>query len=155
VTALQESRIGLQGISVYLAGAGGAGRAIAFALAEQGIHELRIANRTKHKAEALIEQLDCCFPKTRFILATDDPSDCQLVINSTSMGLHDTDDLPVDASKLVEKQIVAEIIMQPEYTPLARIAKARGCRLQLGRAMLQCQIRLMAEVMGLDVCDGK
>jgi len=149
VAALHKAGIKLQGLSVYLAGAGGAGKAIAFALAAQGIAELHIANRTADKAKALIEQLSDYFPGVIFKLATADPSGCQLVINATSMGLHKDDALPLDASKLVAEQTVAEIIMQPEYTPLLKAAKALGCRTQLGRPMLQCQIEQMAKAMGI------
>jgi len=151
VDALHKAGIKLQGLSVYLVGVGGAGKAIAFALAEQGIAQLHIANRTMHKAKVLIKQLEGYFPEIIFKLATADPGGCQLVINATSMGLHVNDALPLDVSKLVAEQIVAEIIMQPEYTPLLEVAKMRGCRIQLGRPMLQCQIELMVKAMGIEL----
>jgi shikimate dehydrogenase len=44
---------------------------------------------------------------------------------------------------------VAEIIMQPELTPLLAAARARGCRIHFGRPMLDCQIELMASFMGV------
>jgi shikimate dehydrogenase len=46
-------------------------------------------------------------------------------------------------------EIVAEIIMQPEVTPLLAAAGARGCRTHPGQPMLSSQLNLMAEFLGM------
>lgn len=43
---------------------------------------------------------------------------------------------------------VVEVVMKPEQTALLATAKARGCRLHLGRRMLDAQVRLLADFLG-------
>jgi len=147
VAGLRRAGIEPSGMTVYLAGAGGAAQAIAYALAEAGVASLTIANRTQAKAEHLASRLAGLFPGATFNVGTADPSGHDLVVNATSMGLRETDDYPCDVHRLTREQVVAEIIMQPEYTPLLLAAAERGCRVHLGRPMLQCQIELMAAAM--------
>ena len=151
IQGLRQAGIEVAGRSVYLAGAGGAASAIAFALVEAGVSRLTIANRTPAKSKALIERL----ARHGSMVPVDvgnsggDPSGYEIVVNGTSLGLHPDDPLPLDASRLDPGQIVAEIIMNPETTPLLAAARARGCRVQTGWPMLACQLGLMADFMGL------
>ena len=69
------------------------------------------------------------------------------MINGTSLGLRAGDVLPLDAKRLVASQIVAEIIMEPEQTPLLAAAAAAGCRTHPGAPMLEGQVQLMAAFM--------
>ncbi|KQQ55668.1 shikimate dehydrogenase [Pseudomonas sp. Leaf127] len=151
VSGLRQKGIEPARRSVYLAGAGGAGKAIAFALAEAGISSLTIYNRSAAKAQALIERLAGVFPDVAFTVGTDNPAGHDLLINSTSLGLAPGDSLPFDVSGLVPEQIVAEIIMQPAITPLLAAAMTKGCRIHDGLPMLLCQIELMAAAM---TCTG-
>ncbi|WP_323613372.1 shikimate dehydrogenase [Pseudomonas putida] len=148
VAGLRSAAIEPAGLTVYLAGAGGAAQAIAFALAEAGVAKLTIANRTKAKAQALTSRLAGLFSEVTFAVGTRNPAGHDLVINATSMGLRESDDYPCDVQHLSAEQTVAEIIMQPERTPLLMAAAERGCRVHLGRPMLKCQIELMAAAMG-------
>jgi shikimate dehydrogenase len=149
VDGLRQNGIEPRGMSVFLAGAGGAANAIAFGLAESGIAGLRIWNRTQSKSEDLRERLLHLYPELDIAIANNDPSGADLVVNATSLGLRDGDPLPLDTEKLQADQIVAEIIMKPVMTPLLRAAEARGCRICLGAPMLDCQLTLMAEFMGV------
>jgi shikimate dehydrogenase len=147
---LERAGIELRSRRAFLAGAGGAANAIAFALAERGVSVLSIYNRTHAKAENLATRVAAAFPHVR-IEATDsaDPTGHDLIVNATSLGLKPTDALPIDISKLEPDMIVAEVIMQPETTPLLETAKRRGCRTQPGRAMLTSQLELIADHLGL------
>jgi shikimate dehydrogenase len=71
-----------------------------------------------------------------------------LVVNATSLGLRDGDPLPIDARQLSAGQIVAEVIMDPELTPLLHAARAAGCRIHPGYPMLAEQLTLMMAHMG-------
>lgn len=154
VTGLRRAAIEPAGMKVYLAGAGGAAQAIAFALAEAGVARLTIANRTRARAEQLVSRLASAFPGVTFAVGTADPAGHDLVVNATSMGLREGDDYPCDIQRLSPEQIVAEIIMQPEHTALLLAAAERGCRVHLGRPMLQCQVELMAAAMSA-VAEGE
>jgi shikimate dehydrogenase len=148
VAGLERAGVSVRGRRVYLAGAGGAANAIAFALADSGVAELTIANRTAAKAEDLLHRLRQCYPKLPVRLGSADPSGEDLVVNATSLGLKD-DPFPLDVRGLTPGMTVAEIIMQPELTSLLAAARARGCRIHFGRPMLDCQIELMASFMGI------
>jgi shikimate dehydrogenase len=148
VAGLRSSGIEPRGRSVYLAGAGGAASAIAFALAQAGVTRLTIANRTHEKAVELIGRIALDFPDLALNAGTDDPSGHDLVVNGTSLGLFEGDTLPLDVELLSAAQTVAEIIMQPAETPLLIAARKKGCRVHFGEPMLSCQIDLMAAFMG-------
>jgi shikimate dehydrogenase len=135
------------GCSVYLAGAGGAASAIAFALARSGVSRLTIANRTTEKAQQLMDRITVVFPHLPLSVGTDDPTGHDIVVNGTSLGLGPGDRLPLDVTRLTSTQIVAEIIMQPAETSLLKAAKAKGCRIHFGAPMLAAQIELMAAFM--------
>ena len=149
VAGLRRSGIEPNGRSVYLAGAGGAANAIAFALAQAGVSRLTIANRTRPKAEDLVRRVAAFLPAAKVEIGSPDPSGHDLVVNATSLGLKDGDPPPLDADRLDGSQVVAEIIMQPETTALLAAAAACGCRVHPGKPMLTCQLDLMADFMGM------
>ena len=147
VQGLRNAGIDAAGRSAYLVGAGGAASAIAFALAKVGVSRLTVANRSVEKAKALLDRVSIAFPGVPLAVGSDDPSGHELVINGTSLGLRPGDALPLDAKRLVARQIVAEIIMEPEQTPLLAAAAAAGCRTHPGAPMLEGQVQLMAAFM--------
>lgn len=149
VAGLRREGFEPSGRRVLLLGAGGAANAVAFALAEAGIASLAIANRTRAKSQDLARRLVHAFPELRVDLDGADPADCDIVVNGTSLGLAEGDPLPVDASRLSPHQIVAEVIMQPRITALLAAAQAKGCRIHYGLPMLECQLEMMSDFMGM------
>lgn len=149
VEGLRDQDIEVEGRRVYLAGAGGAANAIAFALADAGIVRLTLANRTLGKIETLAAKLRGAYPALDVVIGSRDPRGHDLVINGTTLGMNVSDPLPLDATLLEPGVIVAEVIMEPEITPLLAAARAAGCRVHLGRHMLDHQLQLMANFLGL------
>lgn len=147
VAGLKRSKIAITGKKVMLCGAGGAANAIAFALAQEGISALGIYNRTRPKVDEMISRLKPLYPRVQLYACTDNPVDFDIIVNATSLGMSDTDPMPFNAGKLVSDQIVAEIIMKPALTPLLAVAQSKGCTIQFGLPMLECQIDLMANFM--------
>ena len=133
---------------VFLAGAGGASNAIAFALAEAGVDRLTIYNRTPAKVEDMIARLSRVYPDVKLVVGTANPAGHDLVVNATSLGMAETDSMPLSVEGLTPEQIVAEIIIVPALTRLLAAAQAKGCRIHYGAPMLECQIELMADFMG-------
>jgi shikimate dehydrogenase len=142
------SDITLKGRQVLLVGTGGAGRAIAFALAEAGVGALTLANRTAGRAEALAADLARGVPNTRVQVGPPDPRGHDVIINATSLGLHEADPLPVDPNLLTPAMDVIEIIAAVEVTPLRRAATDVGCRTMGGRAMVDHQIEAQLRFFG-------
>lgn len=149
VAGLRKHGIEPAGKRIFLSGAGGAAKAIAFALAHAGVAQLSIYNRTQSKAQAIIERLQPVYPAIPMSVERATPAGYDIVVNATSLGMRETDALPLDIRGLSAEQTVAEIIMTPALTPLLVAAKAKGCRIQYGLPMLECQIELMADFMGV------
>lgn len=155
VVGLRHEGIAPRGLRAYVAGAGGAASAIAFALAAAGVSALCIANRTADKAAQLVERVARAYPALAVAVGDADASGHDLVVNATSLGLRADDPLPLDASHLKATQTVAEIVMEPAETPLLRAARERGCRVQYGAPMLECQVELMLAFMDNGPQEGK
>jgi shikimate dehydrogenase len=149
VAGLKQHGIDPKGLSAYLAGAGGAANAIAFALAEAGVTRLTIANRTRAKAEDLARRLAIAFPALPVAIGTPDAAGHDLLVNATALGMKLNDALPFDPASLSPKQIVADIIMDPEETAIMAAARGKGCRVHPGKPMLLAQRELMAEFLGI------
>lgn len=149
LAGLTHAGITVSDKAVYLAGAGGAANAIAFALADASVLRLTLYNRTREKIEVLRSNLCALYPNLTVTLGTSDPSGHDLVINATTLGMNPADPLPLDASKLTPDMVVAEVIMEPEITPLLSVAQAKGCSIHLGHPMLEHQLQLMADFLGL------
>jgi shikimate dehydrogenase len=149
VAGLRANDIEPAGKRVFLAGAGGAANAIAFALADAGAAELGIYNRTADKVHDLIGRLRQVYPDFEAKAVGASPAGYDVVVNATSLGMKDGDPLSLDANALVSDQVVAEIIMKPETTALLAAAQARGCKIHYGLPMLRSQADLMAAFVGI------
>lgn len=138
----------VEGKTAYLAGAGGAANAIAFALAGAGAARLTIANRTRSKAQELRQRILALHPSADVRVGSDDPGGHDLVINATSLGMRQGDALPLDVARLAPQQLVCEVIMQPRETALLLAARERGCAVHYGAPMLAAQVALMVDFLG-------
>lgn len=149
VVGLAEAGHELKGRRVFLAGAGGAATGIAFALARSGVAQLRIFNRTTHRAEALAARVRASQPGLAVEVGDDDPAGFDLVVNATSAGLHPADPLPIVLEGVGPQALVAEVIMRPRETKLISAARARGLRVHYGESMLTGQLRPILEFWGV------
>lgn len=136
------------GRRALLLGAGGAASAIAFALAEAGVAELTVANRTPEKARALADAVAAAFPAVPVRAAPADAGGFDLVVNATTLGLKPEDPLPVPVASIGSNAIVAEVIMQPEVTALLAAAAERGAVSHGGIHMLDAQIAAIGAFIG-------
>ena len=135
--------------SVLLVGAGGAGRAIAFAIASAGASRLIISDvdedRSDELAASVAAETGC---NTR--PGPPDPHGFEVVINATPLGMKANDPMPVDPERLAPGAIVVDIVNAVEPTPLRRAAHARGCRTQDGGPMHQGQALYALRFLGFD-----
>ena len=149
VTGLREAGHELAGRRVLLAGAGGAGRAVAFAVAEAGAASLTVANRTSARADRLARDIAAAYPAVAVAAGPPDPAGHDVVINATSLGMRPGDPLPVLVDRLAPGTLVCDIVTRPEETQLLREAAARGCVPHPGMPMLAGQVDLILEFLGL------
>lgn len=136
--------------SVLQVGCGAAGCAIAFALARAGVGRLSLHDAAPGRAEALAEALARAYPRLRVAAAAPDPAGHDVVLNATPLGLRENDPLPLDPAALSPSQVVADVIPNPEVTPLLAAARALGCATITGKAMHEGQARLAAAYLGIE-----
>lgn len=149
VNGLKKSGYDAKGKRIYMAGAGGAGTALAFALAGAGGAALTIHNRTRFKAASLVERVGATFPHCRVRLGTADSSGHDIVVNATSLGLERDDPFSFDMTSADKSALFAEVVMKWEFTPLLVAAKERGHRVHSGIHMLNGQLDMMMTFFGL------
>lgn len=141
--------------SVLLVGAGGAGRAIAFAVASAGARTLTIVDVDERRAHDLAASVAAATGCTT-AAGPADPRAFDIVINATALGMNAGDALPVDPQRLDPASLVVDIVNSPEPTPLCRAARARGCRTQDGRWMHEGQAVHALRFLGFDFLpDGR
>jgi len=135
VRALREHDVTLDGTAVIV-GAGGAGRAVAFGLADAGM-DVRIANRTVERAHELAAEL----PRANGHGLDELPTllaDADVLVNATSVGM-DEDRSPVPAEVLHEDLAVLDAVYSPIETRLLSDAAAAGATTVDGAWMLLYQ----------------
>jgi shikimate dehydrogenase len=119
--------------TVALIGAGGVGKAIAFALAKLGIAELNIFDADRTKAEALSSQLH---GRLQARVADDVAGALQGaagVVNGTPVGMLPDRGMAVPDALLHRGLWVADAVYTPLWTPLLVAAKAKGASVMTGR----------------------
>ena len=137
-------RAGLDGAAteaVVQIGAGGAGRAVGFALAELGIGELIIADTDVRRAEGLaadIVEATSVGARARAI-GLDElegaAASAQGIVNATPVGMKAYPGTPVDTSVIGSDTWVADVVYFPLETQLLAEARAKGCRTLDGSGM--------------------
>lgn len=131
--------LGPDGISSYknalIIGAGGAARAVAFSLIDNGI-SVAITNRSEARGKSLAMELGCYF------LPLKDLRECKadMLINTTPVGTWpDVDNCPFPQQLLRGDMTVIDVIYNPLETKMLSIARARGCRTIRGITMFVYQ----------------
>lgn len=147
VQGLRDNDVTLTGRKVLIVGAGGAARAIGFALADAGVRQITLTNRTVARATALTRDIQTAMPDCQVSVAPAQPDlgGFDLLVNTTSVGMGDSSDSPIDPTGLTAKTVVADVIMTPSVTALLSQAGAKGCPTIGGKAMLRPQAKLVAE----------
>ena len=120
-------------------GAGGAARAVLVALAEAGVPEIWLTNRTRARAEALVADLGLAVRVLDWTDYADALPQAALVVNTSSLGMEGQPPLDLPAEMLHPDAVVTDIVYTPLETALLRAARARGCRVVDGLGMLLYQ----------------
>ncbi|CCD94477.1 putative Shikimate dehydrogenase [Bradyrhizobium sp. ORS 375] len=120
---------------VALIGAGGVGKAIAFALANLGVVGLRIFDTERARAERLAQLLSTGTKVTVVDSVEAALQDAVGVVNGTPIGMLPNRGTPVPDHLLRADLWVADAVYSPLWTPLLKAAKARGAQVLLGREL--------------------
>ena len=136
-----RSKTNIKNKKVLIYGAGGSARAIGYGIVKAS-GKLTIANRSADKGKSLAEFLGCDFKSLDEVV----PSDNEIIINTTSLGMTpNVDSSPVSASELHSDQIVMDIVYNPIKTKLLEYAESKGCKTVNGVEMFVNQAVLQFE----------
>ncbi|MEJ8855751.1 shikimate dehydrogenase [Variovorax robiniae] len=149
VAGLQAQDIQCVDQRVFLTGCGGAGKAVAHALAGAGIAAIRLVDSDPSRQHELARQLRAIHPRLQVSEGGHADTEHDLAINATPCGMAAGDPLPFAIDGLRPDAIVADLIMKPERTPLLLAAESRGHRIHLGRHLLENQAALVTRFFGL------
>lgn len=130
-----------EGRVAVVLGAGGAARAIAAALDDDGARSVRVLNRTRARAEALAESLGGTIEALPWEERSDVLADADLLVNTTTLGMAGQPVLELNLSALPAAAVVYDIVYVPLETPLLKAARARGNPTVDGLGMLLHQAR--------------
>ncbi len=128
------------GAAVVL-GAGGAARAIVWALADAGVKEIRLFNRSPDKARDIAAQFGSPVKAMAWEQRHDALADAGLLVNTTTQGMQGQPPLDIDLSALPLTALVSDIVYTPLETDLLLRAKLRGNPVVNGLGMLLHQAR--------------
>ncbi len=129
------------GKTIVLLGAGGAARAIAVELALAGAKKFYVVNRSRARGEELTALLnDKTSASADFIewnKTYSIPSDAEVVINSTSMGMVNTEGKQdIDFDSIRVGMLAADVIVNPPQTYFLDEAAKRGATTLQGLGMV-------------------
>jgi 3-dehydroquinate dehydratase / shikimate dehydrogenase len=125
-----ERRLPLKGAKILVLGAGGAGRAAVFGLAEKGA-EVFILNRTAETAKKLARQAKAktirrdALAKTNF----------DVIVNTTPVGMRGVKPVSLLEPKEINARLVFDLVYNPIDTPLIRMAREKGLPVVTGVEM--------------------
>jgi shikimate dehydrogenase len=125
-------------------GAGGAARAVLWALARLGVERVTVMNRTPLKAAGLLSR----FELKGDVVPLDAPlaPTTALLVNSSTLGMTGQPPLDLDLAPLPDDAVVYDIVYAPLDTPLLAAARARDLATVDGLEMLIGQAALAFEL---------
>jgi shikimate dehydrogenase len=123
------------GAAVVL-GAGGAARAVIYALKRRGFTDIRVVNRTVARAQELADHFGAGVTAHPVEALRELAGDAGLAVNTTALGMDGNEALPLDPAHLPDRAIVTDLVYVPLETPLLAAARRRGLKTVDGLGML-------------------
>lgn len=117
-------------------GAGGAARAVLWALLDAGVPEIFLSNRTRIRAEKLASDFGKRVRVFDWVQAGNMLDEARLVVNTTSLGMIGKPELRIPLDGLRPEMVVTDLIYSPLQTRLLAEAGAAGCTVVDGLGML-------------------
>lgn len=115
-----------QASTALILGAGGAARAIVYALKERGLSQITIVNRNRDRADDLVAAFGSPLLAGDWAARETEVERADLIVNTTSLGMHGQPPLDLDLSRLRPGAVVNDIVYVPLDTPLLAAAKRHG-----------------------------
>ena len=139
--SLDRIKFKTKGKKAFILGAGGVAPSIIFALEALGVLKIFVSNITKQKTE----ELKKLFPEIEILDWGKKPSEFDIVINTTSIGLKDNEEIKLDFSKC-ENKLFYDLIYNPFETKFLSNAKKLKNKPENGLGMFVYQAQKAFEI---------
>ena len=117
-------------------GAGGAARAVIQSLLEAGVPEIRLANRTRLRAENLADHFGAKVKVVEWHALNSAVAGAMTIVNTTSLGMEGQGELKINLAPTPDNALATDIVYTPLETPFLKLAAARGLQTVDGLGML-------------------
>jgi len=155
MVAVKTHGLSIRGKRAAVIGGGGAGAAIAQAIAESGADEIVIKEVRTERHSFLKRLLKNTNPEAKISFSLTSLEGFDLVVNATPIGMNDDPRIPFPTDTLSPPTLVAEVVTNPKVTPWLTTAIKKGCDVLYGVEMAYGQFGLMGRHMGLPISDPK
>jgi shikimate dehydrogenase len=129
-TSIEKSKYDVANKKVLILGAGGVVSSIIFALNKMKVSKIIISNRTKEKAQSLKKDF-----KNIEIIEWGKVSNFDMIINATSIGLKEDDNIKLNFSSISRNKFFYDVIYNPSETNFLKIGKKLGNKTLNGKLM--------------------
>jgi len=153
MVAVKNHALSIPGKRAVIIGGGGAGAAIAQAIAQAGADEVVIKEIRTERHEFLEHLLKEADPEIKVSFELHTLQDFDLVVNATPVGMNDDPRVPFPTQTLSPPTLVADVVTNPKVTPWLAAALKKGCAVQYGAEMVYGQFGLMGRHLGLEIPD--
>jgi len=139
--SLRNINYNVQNKKVFILGAGGVVPSIIVALKKLGVSKISLSNRTKEKAEDLKK-----FYPDLEILSWGENTDFDMIINATSLGLKNNDEIKLDFNKIGLNKLFYDVIYNPSKTNFLLEGEKSGNKIKNGKMMFIYQAQLAFKI---------
>ncbi len=129
-SAIQDTKFNVNGKKIFIIGAGGVVPSIIFSLMKMNASNIMITNRTIAKVKKLKEIFD-----NLTICEWGEIPQFDMIINATSVGLNNNEEINLDLSKIENEKFFYDVIYNPKETNFLKNAKSMGNRVENGKRM--------------------
>jgi len=138
--AIKDTNYNLSGKKILILGSGGVTASIIFALYKMKVSSITLTNRTKAKAEYLQDFYNSITIKENEwneikVVEWGEMSEFDMIINTTSVGLNNNDNLNLDFSKIGKNKFFYDVIYNPKETNFLKQGKDLGNKTENGKKM--------------------
>jgi len=128
--AIKYAKYNISNKKILILGAGGVAPSIIYSLKKMKASKITLSNRTKEKAEnlkKLFEDLE--------IIDWGETTEFDMIINATSIGLNNEDEIKIDFSSIGSNKFFYDVIYNPRETSFLKKAKLFGNKTENGKMM--------------------
>jgi shikimate dehydrogenase len=149
VEAFRRRGVSFAGKRVMIIGAGGAGSAIAVAVAGEAPAHVRLHDPDVARADDVAQKLRKVDGHIDVVCGAPAHEGYDILINACPVGMLEDARLPIKAEGFSPALTVFDAIVMPETTPLLALAERSGCMTIRGREMMRGQISRIVDFFGV------